>query len=1026
MTPSRHLPLTSWTKPGLVTALVIASIILFALVAQRFLWDYALGEAASDSQDALNRDAFQVQGRLRGRANDMFFLKNVAESELARNPQATPASSYNLRSAIITMMLARSQFDKIFLLDLQGREILRYNWVGGDKPIRETPLSEFQDKSDRPFFQETVKAAAAAAVYSPLELTFEHGKIVQPYKPVVRVSGQIVGPDGKPRALLVLNYQAEALVKDLRHDTNKSHRSFIINPDGFWIVGPTPTSEWAYMFPERKNESLAVQDPAFWKKVTSVKEGWFDENGSLIDFENIDPINDNSDYTPLRVPVRGSEYLHWTLLQKTPNAAIWQNVHSIRTGIWITCATAILVFAPITWIGVSGRERRRHDELAVREAHDLLNSVNDASPHGLVVLEAIRDRAGKVIDLRLILHNRAANDLLGRDLSLDLARNKTTLQIRPAASSDGSFERYVHVIETGEPAVFELLYQHDKVERWLSVRGAKYLDGLVVTFVDVTAHKRDEEELRQSQARLMLAVAHEQELARQAQAAERAKGEFLAIMSHEIRTPMNGVIGMTSILADTGLNDIQRDCVHTIQVSGEALLTVINDILDFSKIESGKMVLEQRSFNLRQCIEDVISLFVARIREKKLETIYFIAPEVPANLIGDAVRLRQILTNLIGNALKFTERGEIVLNVRCQSRDSQGCQLLFSIADTGIGIPSEAIGKLFQSFQQVDTSTTRRYGGTGLGLAISKRLAELMHGTMWVESEPGAGSTFSFSVIMEAAPLVGGVETEPGRALRKPCKALIVDDNAANRRVLDMQLHAWGIDSSAVTSGDETLRRLDGEKFDVVLIDLLMPEMDGVTLAREIRKKSDAPLILLSSTGEIETGEVAGLFKFQIPKPIRQSILWDALQNVTGGATRDVPRPVVKRFDSTLAGRKPLRILLAEDNSVNQKVGRMMLNNLGYQPDVAANGYEVLDAVTTKNYDLIFMDIQMPGMDGVETVRRLREKLGDRSPHVVALTANALEGDREKFLGLGFDGYLSKPLSPESLQEALVGVTPPS
>jgi signal transduction histidine kinase/DNA-binding response OmpR family regulator len=1019
-TASGQPPLPSWGRPALVTALVIASVVFFALLAQKLLWEYAIDKTALESEDSLNHDAYLIEARLRARANDMFFLKSVAQDELARNAQADPAASYNLRNAITTMMLARSQYEKIFLLDLQGREILRYNWVGGDRPVQEVPPSEFQDKSGRPFFRETIAAPPDAAVYSPLELTVEHDKIVYPYKPVVRVSGQIVGPDGKPRALLVLNYQAEPLVRDLRHDTAQSHQGLILNPDGFWIVGPTTNSEWAYMFPERKNESLAVHDPAFWKKITSTKAGWFDEGDRLIYFENIDPINDTSDSPPLRVPVRGSERLCWTLLQETPNEAIWSNIRGIRTGIWGACAAIILVFAPFTWVGVSSSERRRRDALALREAHNLLDSVNDASPHGLVVLEALREQPGKITDLRIILHNRAANDLLGRDMASGL----TLLQTRPAARSDGSFDRYIQVIETGQPAVFELLYKYDKIERWLSVRAAKRLDGLVVTFVDITDAKQILLELRQSQTRLIHSLSQEQELTRQAQAAERAKSEFLAIMSHEIRTPMNGVIGMTSILADTELDEVQQDCVRTIQISGEALLTVINDILDFSKIESGKLTLEQRPFDLRQCIEDVVQLFAARIREKKLEALYLIAPEVPASLVGDSVRLRQILVNLIGNAIKFTEHGEIVLNVRCESRDEQGCRLLFSIADTGIGIPPEAIDKLFQSFQQVDSSTTRRYGGTGLGLAISKRLAELMRGTMWVESEPGAGSSFFFTVVMPAAPLVGGVDPRPGGVLLKPCKALIVDDNAANRRVLDAQLRAWGIDPATVASGDEALRRLDHEVFDVLFIDRQMPEMDGITLARKVSQKTPTPLVLLSSTGEIETGEAASLFKFQVPKPIRQSLLWDAIQNVTGGTPRDVPKPAVKRFDPATAARKPLRILLAEDNSVNQKVGRLMLNNLGYQADIATNGHQVLAAVAKKSYDLIFMDIQMPEMDGIETVRHLREKFGDRGPQVVALTANALEGDREKFLALGFDGYLSKPLSPESLRDALAAVTP--
>jgi CheY-like chemotaxis protein len=343
------------------------------------------------------------------------------------------------------------------------------------------------------------------------------------------------------------------------------------------------------------------------------------------------------------------------------------------------------------------------------------------------------------------------------------------------------------------------------------------------------------------------------------------------------------------------------------------------------------------------------------------------------------------------------------------------------VDDTGICISREGIGNLFQSFQQVDSSTTRRYGGTGLGLAISKRLAELMGGTMWVESEPGVGSTFFFTVILEAASTQGGVSMTDGAGL-KSASALIVDDNDTNRRMLDAQLKAWGMQTVSVASGREALVKLAGAKFDAVLLDLQMPEMDGVALAREIRKSSEAPLILLSSSGEVEVGEAGILFQHQVAKPIKQSVLRDALEQATGGGGK-TKKAAARRFDHDLGGRQPLRILLAEDNGVNQKVGLMLLGRLGYAADLAGNGVEVLEAVGKASYDLVLMDVQMPEMDGVEAMRRLREKLGERCPFISALTAEALEGDRERFLGLGFDGYLSKPLSPEKLRVVLEEVS---
>jgi two-component system, sensor histidine kinase and response regulator len=633
------------------------------------------------------------------------------------------------------------------------------------------------------------------------------------------------------------------------------------------------------------------------------------------------------------------------------------------------------------------------------------------------------------LDGRFLTANAAAEEMLG--YRIEELRQKPFTDFVVGEDLEKVSRRFREAVR-GVPQYYETAIVKGESRVELNVTSIPIITsgkvvGIYEVAKDVTEHKQAEEALRHAQA--------------SAEAANQAKGDFLANMSHEIRTPMNGVIGMTGLLLDTELSAEQREYGEAIRTSGENLLTIINDILDFSKIEAGKMETETIDFDLRSAAEETAGLLAERAHGKGLELVSLIEYDVPNVLKGDPGRIKQVLVNLLSNAVKFTEEGEVILRVGLVEESDDAVVARFEVKDTGIGMSEEQRSRLFKSFSQADTSTTRRYGGTGLGLAISKQLVDLMDGEIGVESTLGKGSNFFFTLPLKKQP--EGAQQQA--ALASPTtdleglRVFVVDDNETNRKIVHNQLISWGMSNGSAEGGREALQMLRsaaerGEPYDLAILDIQMPEMDGIELAEKIKADpsiSSTKLIMMSSIGRRGEGSEARQAGAEayLTKPVRQSQLYDALATVMDKPEEEeaaAPEKEEKQFVTSHSlreakARSRIRILVAEDNQVNQKVAVKMLERLGYKADVAADGLETVEALSQSPYAAVLMDVQMPEMDGYEAtaaIRRREESEGRHTP-VIAMTANAMQGDREKALDAGMDDYIAKPVKAEELEAVL-------
>jgi len=966
---------------------------------------------------------------LRWVVQDVLALAAKADRLDASEPDR-PEVRIPVAEDLLTLVKSRGIYDNIRILSDTGMEMMRVDFNRGKPRILRD--EELQDKSGRYYFNNTISLERGQVFVSPLDLNVEGGKVTRPLKPTIRVGTPLFDSQQRKCGVLLINYLAGSLLSTFEAKHNCRAACYLLNPSGYWLYSPYFADRWGFMFDDRKDRTFANAYPLEWERISQQEYGKLYTDKGLFVFTSAHPLRD--------VHAEISLVNHTTAREISGVADTWKIVVHIpqsllaaqTRGQILSFSAVFAVFAVLlgagSWFLARDGEMRRRAVKALRTSELAHRSLTENLPIGVMVVG--RDKRVRTI-------NRAALAMVDAD-EADVVGKVCHRIICPTKKDK------CPVLDLGDSV--------NNSERVLIGRGGKRipilktvipinLDGedvLLEAFADISEQKKAERGLLEAKeyaeamnCELAMAVDESKDQAEAAEAISTAKSAFLANMSHEIRTPMNGVMGMTELLLRTDLDSRQRRHAETAHRSAEALLTILNDILDFSKIEADKLELNPLPFGLRLAAEEVAELIAPKARDKGIELIVRYRPETPNWFVGDVGRVRQILTNLASNAVKFTSEGHVLIDISCDEVSEDRATIHGRVQDTGIGIPEDKLEHIFGKFTQADASTTRKFGGTGLGLAISRKLAEMMGGKAWAQSELGKGSTFHFTLSLEPA---ARANTTPPRAELADLvgkRVLVVDDNAVNRQVLEEVLAGWRMQPVLVDSAAAAFEQLHKGSADLVVLDACMPGVDGFDLAREILDGglAESPIMMLSSSDHGDQAalcEELGLSAF-LTKPARRSELLDAILVAMGkiapqsrsGAPQNIVPPIEK-------SDRPLRVLLAEDNPVNQEVAVELLSALGHTATVVENGRQAVSAVAEGDFDLVFMDIQMPEMSGFEATAAIREFEEGTYTHIpiVAMTANAMKGDEQRCLDAGMDGYVTKPVSAVRIAKAIETLLP--